>query len=171
MAAWQGKLTAVRLLLNHGASVRALNNYSWTPLHQASWYGYPDVIQLLVERGADVEARDRDRNTPLHLAAWHGELAAARLLVKNYASTRALNKNSYTPLHLALQYKHSDVIEFLLEEYSAEADDIEPSTASDKASGEAKPHNSYLNVERLDNAIYANLIREWCFASEIGLRL
>ena len=63
------KVENVRLLIKHGADVKAQDETQSTPLHMASFSRYPRVVGLLIEYGADVAARDRSQRTPLHLAS------------------------------------------------------------------------------------------------------
>ena len=79
--ALRGHVGVVRLLLDGGAIIDALNDVGRTPLHWAARGGHLEVIDLLVSRGAALEAVDEDGWTPLYLAAYGGEeRAAARLL-------------------------------------------------------------------------------------------
>jgi ankyrin repeat protein len=59
----------MRLLIEHGADVKAQDETHSTPLHMASSSGIPEIVQLLIEHGADVSGRDRRHRTPLHLAS------------------------------------------------------------------------------------------------------
>lgn len=49
-------LALVRLLLEHGADVRAVRKDGLTPLHAAAWRGHGAVAQLLLDAGADPAA-------------------------------------------------------------------------------------------------------------------
>ncbi|KAB8068841.1 ankyrin repeat-containing domain protein [Aspergillus leporis] len=70
IAAFQGDLARMRLLLDHGADVNEipfleicaiLNYYSkGTPVHWAIAGGHLDAVQLLLQRGADLTIRDED---------------------------------------------------------------------------------------------------------------
>lgn len=53
-----GHVEIVRLLLDNGAFVDALDDIGRTPLHHASARGHPEVVMLLIERGANVEIKD-----------------------------------------------------------------------------------------------------------------
>ncbi|GES59583.1 Pfs, NACHT and Ankyrin domain protein [Aspergillus terreus] len=56
VAARQGKLEVVKLLLDKGASVTARDGEGWTAAHRAAWNGHEQTIRLLVDRGAHPEA-------------------------------------------------------------------------------------------------------------------
>jgi ankyrin repeat protein len=64
-----GKIKTVRLLIEHGADVRAQDGSLMTPLHLASFSGIPEIVRLLLERDACVTAQDKGGRTPLHLAS------------------------------------------------------------------------------------------------------
>jgi 26S proteasome non-ATPase regulatory subunit 10 len=68
-AASAGHVDILQLLLNHGASVNAVNNDGRTPLHYAASWGHVDILQLLLSHGASVNAVDKEGGTPLHDAA------------------------------------------------------------------------------------------------------
>lgn len=59
---------AVKLLLEHGADINAVNEAEFTALHGAAFRGLNEVVQLLVERGANIDARDFRGRTPYRLA-------------------------------------------------------------------------------------------------------
>ena len=61
-------LEAVRLTLDLGNDVNAVNVHGQTPLHGAVYRGLGDVIQLLVDRGAKLDAKDVRGRTPAALA-------------------------------------------------------------------------------------------------------
>ena len=63
------KAGTMRLLIDHGADVKAKDDIQSTPLHMASSSGIPELVQLLIEHGADVRGQDRSNRTPLHLAS------------------------------------------------------------------------------------------------------
>ncbi|MCR3759769.1 ankyrin repeat domain-containing protein [Clostridium felsineum] len=62
-----GNINIIKMLLEHGASVKA-PKHSWNPLPAACSVYNPnriEIIDLLIKYGADVNERDSDNNTPL----------------------------------------------------------------------------------------------------------
>ena len=59
---------AVKVLLDAGADINAVNEADFTALHGAAFRGLNEVVQYLVERGANINARDFRGRTPYRLA-------------------------------------------------------------------------------------------------------
>ena len=53
LAAWEGTLGSVRLLLEAGADPNAITSGGGTPLSTAMWHNAMDKIKLLLDHGAD----------------------------------------------------------------------------------------------------------------------
>lgn len=65
---------AVRLLLELGADVNAVDDHGETAMHGAAYQSRPAVVRLLAERGADVAVWNRENQwgwTPLEIAEGH----------------------------------------------------------------------------------------------------
>ena len=61
-------LEAVRLLLDLGASIHAVNDQGLTALHGTAMAGWNNIVQFLADRGAKLDAKDKGDRTPLNLA-------------------------------------------------------------------------------------------------------
>ena len=64
-------LEAVKMLLDLGADINAVDNNGDTPMHGAAYGAYPGVVKLLAERGADPQIwKDKNKfgRTPLFIA-------------------------------------------------------------------------------------------------------
>ncbi|MFW6348073.1 MAG: ankyrin repeat domain-containing protein, partial [Cyclonatronaceae bacterium] len=59
IAAREGQLPAVKLLLKHGVDINARQPWGQTALMQAAREGHLDVCTYLVRHGADVAAKDK----------------------------------------------------------------------------------------------------------------
>lgn len=122
MAARNGDIGLVRLLLEAGANVNACdsNLLGWTPLlwtAQGLFFSEQrqmELSELLLHRGADIEQPDNCRLRPLHVAALDGKARIVRLLLDNGADIEA-NSNAGTPLHAAADKGHAECISILLD--------------------------------------------------------
>jgi ankyrin repeat protein len=65
-AAEFGWIEVMRLLLDRGARISAVNEYGWTPLHLAVLENRFEAAEFLVSRGADIEAPDGNQLPPRH---------------------------------------------------------------------------------------------------------
>eukprot|EP00042_Codosiga_hollandica_P057481 m.852323 g.852323 ORF g.852323 m.852323 type:complete len:657 (-) comp59598_c0_seq1:2279-4249(-) len=86
LAAQEGNLEAVRLLIKHGGDVRARNDFGQTPLHLACCAGFTSVMDLLVQMGAGLDARDNFGRTCTLTAAIHGHSAVLKWLLDHTAN-------------------------------------------------------------------------------------
>ena len=93
IAAHNGRLNSVRILLGYGADIEARGTLKvtekskqvvegCTPLWAAASTGFLDVVKLLIERNADVNDRTSMGSTPLKAAAYSGNLDVVRCLVE-----------------------------------------------------------------------------------------
>lgn len=87
VAARAGNANAVRLLIERGADVNAVDKEGGTALKNAARIGHTDVVRVLLEKGADVNAVTQDSLTVRILAARKDkELAGiVRLLMEHGA--------------------------------------------------------------------------------------
>ena len=103
IAARNGDIQNVQLLVDCGADVNVLNEDGQTLLHTAAggWKDCPELCSMLLKHNAKINVVDKDGNQPLHLACRNGHTKTGRLLLSNQADANALNKDVQTPLHTA----------------------------------------------------------------------
>lgn len=72
LAAHQNRLSTVKLMLSHGASIDAQDHGGNTPLHLASSVTleeHADMVELLLAEGADVNIQTKEGRNAWHLAS------------------------------------------------------------------------------------------------------
>ena len=69
LCCFAGAVDWVRVLLDCGAEVDAIDEAGWTPLHVASAEGLSDAVQMLAAAGARLDVRDYDGYRPEDVAA------------------------------------------------------------------------------------------------------
>ena len=123
IAAHNGNLNSVRILLRYGADIAARGTLTiddeviegCAPLWAAAASGRLDVVKLLIERNADVDSRTLTGSTPLRVAAHEGHLDIVRCLVESGADVNARNDYESTPLMAACYYGHVSVVTYLID--------------------------------------------------------
>ncbi len=82
VAASNGQLRCMEILIAAGYDVDARDNHMATPLHLATHAGHEAAVSLLLRNGAPVSARDRDGMTPDDIALKRGYTEILRLLLE-----------------------------------------------------------------------------------------
>lgn len=96
-----GRMSMVRFLLSHGATVCFDNGENHRLIHRASSSKYgTQLLRLLLDAGADPNQRDGDRYTPLMWAAMYNADSVALLLDRG-ADVRAVAKTGETAFDCA----------------------------------------------------------------------
>ncbi|MEY2781617.1 MAG: hypothetical protein RL307_1321 [Pseudomonadota bacterium] len=93
LAAIQGRLDWVKLLLEHDADV---NMPGWTPLHYAASKGHIEIMRELLEHHAYIDAPSPNGTTPLMMAAHYGTPSATKLLLEEGADPTLKNQKDLT---------------------------------------------------------------------------
>ena len=104
----------MKMLLDKGAHVGALDRENRTPLHAACYQGHPSSIELLIHHGADINSTDNHGWTPLHFAAAGENYDALEVLIQNGSDIAAVDKTGRTALHLAARKGCLSLVKLLI---------------------------------------------------------
>lgn len=122
LAATQGKLTTVDLLLRHGADVQFVNVLSVnergdTALLRTAYFGHAEVFDRLIQAGARTDITNRWGWTPVHMAAMGGCLPCLTTLKTTGLSldAKASASRGESPLMLAAAKGQVAAMAWLLE--------------------------------------------------------
>jgi hypothetical protein len=94
-AAEQGRIDAMRVLIQKGFDVNALTTGGdkYTALHLVARKGHVDVAKVLLQNGADVNRLSNLQYTPLSQAVGYGHVDMVRLLIRNGANVNDTEKD------------------------------------------------------------------------------
>src|SRR5215212_8189871 len=84
MAAYKGYTEIVKLLLEAGADVTAVDpGMKATALHAAAYAGRTEAAKLLIQYGVDIDKQGpRNGYTALHDAIWQNNVDTARVIIE-----------------------------------------------------------------------------------------
>lgn len=132
IAADNGHLDIVKLLISFGADIDKKNNGNRSPLFYAMRSDHMDIVRLFVDNGGEITineaatcgfietieeqiAKGVDPNTLLHSAAFGGQKDIVELLINNGADVNLKDGNSeFTPIFYAIIKNHEMVIDILI---------------------------------------------------------
>ncbi|CAG9974878.1 unnamed protein product [Clonostachys byssicola] len=115
VAASNGHLEVVRLLLEYEATVETADRHHRSPLHFAAVLGNVEMVRLLLEKGADTTAQDFSGCTPLLCAAQRDHSEVVKLLLDREASVGSTDQTGVTSLMHASGFGHIETMRVLLE--------------------------------------------------------
>jgi len=103
----------VSILLDHGASVNAVDSFGCSVIHAAARSGNKEIVSMLVEANANVNV---GTTSCLHYAAEKGNKEMLELLLDANADiTKSHNRSKGTPLHCASREGHANIISLLVD--------------------------------------------------------
>ena len=122
IAAQEGHIDMVKMLVEKGASVNALDNDKYSPLLAASSQKHFHVVQFLLDSGADPKATNSGQSGVIHYLIRSDENGSGLTLQKDLIArccklggdVNAKNKFGETPLHQAVMRGSLEMTEFLI---------------------------------------------------------
>ena len=117
IATAEARKEVVKLLVERGANVNAVDTFDHTPLHEAVLKGNVTIIAaLLAVKAVNVDAKCKHGMTPLLLAARAGKAEIVKLLCDRGADLEAKDPRQMTALMWAAASGHTSVVETLVEQ-------------------------------------------------------
>ena len=113
IAAWNGDLPMMQLLVARGADVNKVNALGEQPLMHAAWRGNADAIKWLLAKGARINNAAL-RWGALHYAVFAGHDKVASLLLDHGADINARSTNGSSVLMMAVYEGHEALVRQLL---------------------------------------------------------
>jgi ankyrin repeat protein len=112
MAAYQGHTEIVRLLLEAGADVTAVDpGMKATALHAASYAGRTEAAKLLIEYHIDINKQGPVNGyTALHDAIWQNNIETAKVLIEAGANLTLKSHSGETPLDFARSKHRTEIV-------------------------------------------------------------
>jgi len=128
IAAWDGHLECLKLILESGANIR--DDHNLCALNFAAKQGHLECVRELLKYDVYIEKSSGfDRNTPLQLAAENGHSEIVKELLfpigRKGANVNALGYFCFTPLHYAAENGHLNCIVELLKSPDINIDEID----------------------------------------------
>ncbi|KAF9580672.1 phosphate system positive regulatory protein pho81 [Lunasporangiospora selenospora] len=129
-AAMVGRLSLLKLGVEHGASPESTDVYGRRPLHYVSMYGHADCATYLLSMKASMTATDHDGFRPLIYSVMNGHTNCVKIFLAHGVEIEACQEGDPIPLSLACQYGHEDIAMMLIGRganvIASNADGLEP---------------------------------------------
>lgn len=120
LAAIEGTVDIVKLLMAKGADVEALDIAKCNPLHEAAGHNHFAVVEVLVGKIKNINAQDTLGLTALHHAALKGaDSQVIEILIKHGAdsSLRGMKNRSLSVLHCAAMSENLATFKYLMPKF------------------------------------------------------
>ncbi|XP_034951738.1 E3 ubiquitin-protein ligase MIB2 [Chelonus insularis] len=114
VAAHQGNRELCVLLLDAGASLRAVDEDGDPPLHYAAFGNQAGVMELLLSRGAPIDAVNNSGCTALHVSVNKENTACAQVLLRHGCNVNLQDSYGDTALHDAISKDTTEIMDALI---------------------------------------------------------
>ncbi len=115
-AAFNGRLTTLKFILDNGGDIHLKNKNGDTPLLIASRHDNPAIVEELLNRGSDINGQDVLGKTPLINCCLTQKLQIVRLLLSRKANPNILDRWQYSPLTFACRFPYSECSSSIIRE-------------------------------------------------------
>ena len=102
VAAHQGQRDLCTLLLDAGASLRAVDEDGDTPLHYAAFGNQPEIMELVLSHGAPINAVNNGKCSALHVAVNKKHAQCVKVLLRHHCDVSLQDSYGDTALHDAI---------------------------------------------------------------------
>ena len=113
VAAFNGKLHAVKWFLEKRATVTSENNGEWNMLHHASQGGDTDIIDLIHSHLLNIESKTSQGLAPLMVAAQSGKLQPVKWFLEKGATVNCDSNRGWNTLHFAAEGGDTVIIDLI----------------------------------------------------------
>lgn len=112
MAAYKGYTEIVKLLLEAGADVSAVDpGMKATALHAAAYAGHAEAAKLLIEYNIEIDKQGPYNGyTALHDAVWQNNVETAKVLIEAGANLTIKGNAGETPLDMAKSRNYKEIM-------------------------------------------------------------
>ena len=116
LAATNGRLEIVKLLISYGADIYLRDNERRTALQHAAYNNHSDIMAYLLEHGANIDDEKSTNNPLLHVVCRLAYIGPIKVLLKFGFDVNARSTNQgRTPLHVATVHDNVDIVRLLLD--------------------------------------------------------
>lgn len=100
-AAYYGKTSIIKLILNTGVNINIKDDYGYAPIHEAVCCQRIDALKLLISSGCDLNSINNNNITPLHFAVDNENIDIIKILLNAGASKISKTFELETPWDIA----------------------------------------------------------------------
>ena len=107
----------VKILIDNGADVNAMDSNNATPLHWACCQGKYSTVKYLLKHGADTSLVDMNGNSVLMYAIEKGLVEIVKLLIEEYnMNVHTNNHNLQNSIDIAYEEEEIEVLKYFIKE-------------------------------------------------------